>query len=190
MSMTSLTLGNDKRDEAILTLLEQLVQIEGERRDIENQMLDAWREFLIQPRGFQITETALNRTGEKKMTLVKATSNLQILDDGKGVLYTLTPVNHAGAPEPLPTGTVISASSSAPASLGNAVPDPGDPNATPPRPADTTGLVFLATVPQPPVDATGIVMTFSAPFGTTAAAPVDVAADASPVGFTISESAL
>lgn len=139
------------------------------------------------PQGFNITETLIK--GETKMTVAKAGADLQILDDGKGVLYTLTPVNSAGSPEPLPAGDVVTAASSAPASLVNAVPDPGDPTAIPPRPADTTGLVFLATVPQPPVDALGIVMTFSAAFGSTAAAPVDVVADSSPVGFTISESA-
>jgi|SRR5580700_54604 hypothetical protein len=124
------------------------------------------------------------------MTLAKATADLQILDDGKGVLFTLTPVNRAGAPEPLPSGITVTGTSSAPASLANPIPDPGDPNATPPRPPDTTGLVFLSTVPQPPVDAVSVVVTFTAPFGSTAANPVDVTADDSPVGFTITESAL
>jgi hypothetical protein len=36
----------------------------------------------------------------------------------------------------------------------------------------------------------GVVVTFTAPFGSTAANPVDVTADDSPVGFTITESAL
>jgi hypothetical protein len=177
--------------EQLNSTLSRLVEVEGERRDIENQILDALRELLAQPVGFRITETALNRTGDKIMAPIsKATTDLQILDDGKGVLYTLTPVNKAGASEPLPSGTVITASSSAPASLANAIPDPGDPTANPPRPPDTTGLVFLATVPQPPVDATDAVMTFSAPFGSTAAPGVDVTADNSPVGFTITETAL
>jgi len=158
------------------------------------------------PVGFTIKETALpdvagkeypwrpvpnlTKSQENKMTLAKATTDLQILDDGKGVLFTLTPVNRAGAPEPLPSGTTITGTSSAPASLANPIPDPGDPNATPPRPPDTTGLVFLSTVPQPPVDVVGAVVTFTAPFGSTAANPVDVTADDSPVGFTITESAL
>jgi hypothetical protein len=74
------------------------------------------------------------------------------------------------------------------------VQDPGDPTANPPRLPDTTGLVFLSTVPQPPVDATGIVVTFSDTLTngsviSTAADPIDVTADDSPVGFTITESA-
>ena len=134
-----------------------------------------------QPEGFRITETAL---GGGSM----ATVDFQILDDGKGVLFTLQPINRADSPEPLPAGDVVTGTSSAPASLTNPAPDPGDPTATPPRPPDTTGLVFLSTVPQPPVDATGIVVTFTAAFGSTAANPIDVVADNSPVGFTISES--
>jgi hypothetical protein len=84
---------------------------------------------------------------------------------------------------------VVTPTSSAPASLAVAA-DPGDPNANPPRLPDTTGLVFLGTVPQPVVDAVGVVVTFSAAFGSTAANPVDVTADNSPVGFAITESAL
>jgi len=124
------------------------------------------------------------------------TVDLDILDDGKGVLYSLTPVNKAGNTVPLPSGTPpITASSSAPASLANAIPDPGDPNANPPRPPDTTGLVFLATVPQPPVDAVGIVETFTTTLtnGTVLTGPapaVDVTADNTPAGFTIKETAL
>lgn len=138
--------------------------------------------------GFRITAVALGGANNN-MTLVKGAVISQILDDGKGVLFTLTPINHAGDPEPLPAGTPVSATSSANASLA-VVPDPGDPTANPPRPADTTGLVFLGTVPQPPVDALGVVVTFSAPFGSTSAQPIDVVADNSPVGFSISESAL
>jgi hypothetical protein len=174
----------------IVDALGQLIAIEGERRDIENQLLDLLRNQ-FGPIGFRITETALQPTGGNTMApIAKAGVDLQILDDGKGVLYTLTPVNRSGNPEPLPAGVTVSASSSAPASLANAIQDPGDPNATPQRPPDTTGLVFLATVVQPVVDANGIVMTFSAPFGSTGADPVDVVADNSPVGFSIKESAL
>lgn len=172
----------------LVNALEELVEIEGERRDIENQLLDFLR-LQFGPTGFRITETALPTQKENKMTIKAAGVDLAILDDGKGVLFTLTPVNHAGNPEPLPPGTTVSATSSAPASLTVAA-DPGDPNATPPRPPDTTGLVFLGTVPQPPVDAAGVVVTFSAPFGTTAADPIDITADNSPVGFTITEAAL
>jgi hypothetical protein len=170
----------------IVDALESLVTIESERRDIENQLLDLLRSQFA-PIGFRITETAIQPTGGT-MTIAKAGADLQILDNGKGVLFTLTPVNRAGNPEPLPAGTTVLATSSAPASLAVA-PDPGDPNATPPRPADTTGLIFLGTVPQPPVDAVGVVVTFSAPFGSTAADPIDVTADNSPVGFTITETA-
>lgn len=148
------------------------------------------------PVAFNVTETAI---GENKMALPKkaatAIADLVILDDGKGVLYTLQPINKAGVAVPLPAGSgPVSAVSSAPGSLANAVQDPGDPTANPPRPPDTTGLVFLATVPQPPVDATGIVMTFSDTLTngstiSTAADPVDVTADNSPAGFTITETA-
>lgn len=129
--------------------------------------------------------------------------DLTILDDGKGVLFALTPKNKGGGTVPLPSGTPpITAVSSAPASLTNAVPDPGDPTLTPPRPPDTTGLVFLSTVPQPPVDATGITMTFSTTLpngtaltgttgasGNTGAPAIDVIADNSPVGFSVTETA-
>lgn len=167
----------------IAALLHELVTIEGERRDIENQILDYLR---ARPVGFAIQETALPTYKEKTMPTAV---DLVILDSGKGVLFTLTPINKAGATEPLPAGDVVNATSSAPASLAVA-PDPGDPSATPPRPADTTGLVFLGTVPQPPVDAVGVVVTFSAAFGSTVANPVDITADNSPVGFSITETVL
>jgi hypothetical protein len=176
-------------EERVATALEHLVRISGERRDIERQIL----EFLRQPTGFRVTATAVQAKGEV-MAKLKTGVDLQILDDGKGVLYTLTPVNKAGVTEPAPPGGVITAVSSAPASLANAVPDPGDPTANPPRPPDTTGLVFLATVPQPPVDAVGITQTFTdtETSGATISGvsdPVDVTADTSPVGFTITETA-
>lgn len=125
--------------------------------------------------------------------VLKAAVDLAILDDGKGVLYTLTPVNVAKQPVPLPPGVIVTPASSAPASLVVA-PDPGDPTANPPRPADTSGLVFLGTVPQPPVDATGVVASFSATLPnnvviSASADPVDVVADSSPAGFSISETA-
>jgi hypothetical protein len=156
-----------------------------------------------EPVAINVSEQAVesaNLTGEKLMTptpstpIRKATVDFQILDDGKGVLFTLSPVNSAGNPVPLPAGTpAITATSSAPGSLTNAIDDPGDTTANPPRPPDTTGLVFLSTVPQPPVDATGITMTFATTLanGTTltgVSTPVDVIADTSPVGFTITES--
>lgn len=163
--------------EQILAQLQQLVSIEGERRDIENQILDLLRQESTVPVGFRVTTTPI--LGDKVMTpAVKATVDLQILDDGKGVLFTLTPVNQAGNPVPLPTGDTVTATSSVPGSLAVAS-----------NPGDTTGLVFLGTVPQPPVDATGIVVTFSAAFGSTAANPIDVVSDSSPVGFTITEAA-
>jgi hypothetical protein len=163
---------------------------------IEEALKDLTEPPTNNPVAFEVTETAI---GENTMALPKkaatATADLVILDDGKGVLYTLQPINKAGAPVPLPTGSgPISAVSSAPASLANAVQDPGDPTATPPRPPDTTGLVFLATVPQPPVDATGVIMTFSDTLTngsviSTAATGVDVTPDNSPAGFTITETA-
>ena len=123
---------------------------------------------------------------------LKASADFVILDDGKGVLFTIGGfLNAAGNPVPF-SGTLAGASS-APASLSNPVQDPGDPTANPPRPPDTTGLVFLSTVPKPVVDGTGIVVTFtdaltSGQSISVAANPIDVDADDSPVGFTISES--
>jgi hypothetical protein len=170
----------------VLLTLRELVEVERSRLCVEVEILD----FLRRPTGFRITETVLQPKGEEKMTVAKAGVDLVILDDGKGVLFTLAPVNHVGTVEPLPAGDVVTGTSSAPTSLANPIPDPGDPTTTPPRPPDTTGLVFLSTVPQPPVDAVGVVVTFTAPFGSTAANPIDVTADSSPVGFTITESAL
>jgi hypothetical protein len=167
----------------------EMERIEKLLIQLEAKILAKLDKLLNEPVGFVIKEQAVQSQGDKSMAAEKAGANLQILDDGKGVLYTLTPVNKQGVAEPLPAGTAITATSSAPASLANAVPDPGDATLNPPRPADTTGLVFLATVPQPPVDAAGVVMTFSAPFGSTDAAAVDITADSSPVGFTITESA-
>jgi hypothetical protein len=143
------------------------------------------------PVGFTVTETVLSK--EKLMAKAKATVDLQILDDGKGVLFTLTPVNAAGGSVPLPTGTVVVATSSAPATLTVAA-DPGDPTATPPRAADTTGLVFLGSVVKPVVDATGVTVGFSDTLATgtitATSAPVDIVADNSAVGFTVTEAAL
>jgi hypothetical protein len=176
----------------ITRALEQLVDVEQDRLIVEQQNLAIQQQVLAtlkmlvgQPASFLITETAIQSPKEKKMPAMKATVDLVILDDGKGVLFTLQPVNAAGNPVPLPSGTpAISASSSAPGSLA-VVPNPGD----------TTGLQFLGTVPQPPVDATGIVVTFSVtlPNGTALSAapanPIDVTADNSPVGFSITETA-
>jgi len=138
------------------------------------------RVLKLEPVGFKIKETNL----DKETSMADGTVDLQILDDGKGVLFTLTPVNKAGNTEPLPAGSTVKATSSAPASLVVAA-----------NPGDTTGLVFLGTVPQPPVDATAIVVTFecddsngNALFSTDAA-PIDVTADNTPVGFTITETA-
>lgn len=148
-----------------------------------------------QPVGFNITETVLDVQNKKETTMAKnkATVNLQILDDGKGVLYTISGfVNAAGTP--VPNSGALSGVSSAPATLTVAA-DPGDPSATPPRPADTTGLVFLGSVVKPVVDATGVTVAFTDTLtnGTVineTSDPVDVVADSSPVGFTVSESAL
>jgi hypothetical protein len=172
-------------EERITKTLEELVLVERRRLAVETQILTLLRVVAgVLPVGFAIHETVVRTEKEKTMPV-----DLQILDDGKGVLFTLQPVNAAKMPVPLPAGDTVTATSSAPATLAVA-PDPGDPNANPPRPADTTGLVFLGTVPQPPVDATAIVVTFSASFGSSAANPIDVTADGSPAGFTITETAL
>ena len=150
----------------------------------------------LAPVGFRIAETALQpNQGGKNVAKVKAGVDLKILDDGKGVLFTISGfVNAAGNPVPQPAG-VISGVSSAPASLLNPIPDPGDPNATPPRPPDTTGLVFLSTVAQPVVDADDVIVTFtdnetSGGVITEEANGIDIAVDDSAVGFSVTETAL
>lgn len=167
-----------------------------------------------QPDSFSITERGLDQpieipalrtsSGAKHMTTEvknKAGVDLSILDDGKGVLYTLTPVkaNPDGTttPEPLPAGTSpIVGTPSDP--VLNVAQDPGDPSATPPRPADTTGLVFLGSIATPK-DVAGVVVTFKCtlPNGnviSTDAPPVDVVPDPNnpnnPTGFTIAEAAV
>src|SRR5580698_85465 len=118
-------------DFEIWQALMELVDVERARLAIEQQILN----FLLSPAGFNITETAVRTNKEKTMTtpVRKATADFVILDDGKGVLFTLAPVNAAGAVIPWPAGEpAITGVSSAPASLTNPVPDPGDPSATPP----------------------------------------------------------
>lgn len=159
------------------------------------------------PTGFKVRERSLggptppltpNTEKENfmdKATKLKAGVDLQIVDNGKGVLYTLVP-QKAGQPISLPTGTApASISVSDPAAL-NVVPDPGDPNATPPRPADTTNLVFLGTLPTPPKDEDDVVATFNYTFpdGATLSAVakgVDIVpAENDPDSFVIQESGL
>lgn len=155
------------------------------------------------PVGFRIEMTVLAPTTISPrrgvMTLAKDTAvDLQILDDGKGVLYTLTPVNAAGAAVPLPAGSqpIVPTSSDPALTLAQ---DPGDPTANPPRLADTTGLVFLGSIAQPAKDVVGVVATFTDTLenGTTistAALAVDIVPDPNnpnnPTGFTIAESAV
>lgn len=179
--------------------LRRLVEATEETRNLFREFLRDWRKLNLEPANFRVTETALQpSTGEREIMTpakLKALIDLQILDDGKGVLFALQPTNAAGNPIPLPAGNTLSGVSSAPASLASPVPDPGDPTATPPRPADTTGLVFLSTVAKPVVDATGIIVTFTdtqtgGALLTVAANPIDVDSDNSLVGFTVSETAL
>lgn len=124
-----------------------------------------------------------------------ATADLEIIDSGKGVLFTLTPTK-GGVNTTLPSGTPAAVPASSDPALSLAA-DPGDPNATPPRPADTTNLVFLGSIAQPPKDVAGIVATFNYTFpdGNTlvATAPaVDIVAPVNndPDGFTIQEAAV
>ena len=69
-----------------------------EERDLFAELLDAVREIRNaltannSPAGFIIKEQPVK--GES-MAKLKATVDLQILDDGKGVLFTLQPVNAA-----------------------------------------------------------------------------------------------
>jgi hypothetical protein len=187
---------SEQTQRRIAFALEEQVAVQGEIRDALNQLLDAYRVATgSAPTGFNIEET--NLTGGTTMAgKLSAGVNLTTLDDGKGVLYALTPVNAAGNPTKLPAGSgPVTGTSSSPAMT--VAQDPGDPTATPPRPADTTGLVFLGSIAQPPVDTPGIVVTFtdqltSGAVITTAAAPVDIIPDpnnpANPTGFTIVES--
>ena len=156
------------------------------------------------PVGFNVAETTLPSQTESQLKgetmspqKLRAGVDLTVLDDGKGVLFTLTPVNSQGATVPLPAGSgPVAGASSDPAMT--VAQDPGDPAATPPRPADTTGLVFLGSIVQPPKDVAGIVVTFTDTLtnGTvisTKAARVDIVPDPNnpnnPSGFTVAESA-
>jgi hypothetical protein len=190
----------------IAIVLEAALPIWRDQRDTFLEILDELQEIRTaivglsstMPTGFTVVEKSLDQPkGEFKMTPSKATATVDLttLDDGKGVLYTFTPVNSQGATVTLPAGTPpISGTSSDPAMT--VAQDPGDPAATPPRPADTTGLVLLGSIAQPAKDVAGIVVTGSTtlPNGTVlslACPPVDIVPDpnnpANPTGFTVVE---
>jgi hypothetical protein len=108
--------------------------------------------------------------------------DLQILDDGKGVKFTATPVNKAGAPVTLPAGVVPVWASSNPAALSVAA-----------DPSDTTGLTALGT---PVSDGLGVVVSLTADLGggviikdDGSDAPIDVVPDTQATGFVIQEAA-
>ena len=167
--------------------------------------------------GEDITDLNPTNNPPKAKAVVQADADLKIVDNGKGVLFTVQlqlssfpgygiTVNQwfvspftfwqkGGQPIGLPPNTppaVINVSSPA----LTVVPDPGDPSATPPRPADTTGLVFLGTITQPPQDVDGVVATFAYTFPdgvqlTATADPVDITpSETDPDSFVIQESAL
>lgn len=153
------------------------------------------------PVGFNVAETAIqsqNKGETMSPQKQRAIVDLTVLDDGKGVLFTLTPVNSAGSAVPLPSGSgPVAGASSDPAMT--VAQDPGDPAAVPPRAADTTGLVFLGSIVQPPKDVAGIVVTFSDTLtnGTIISTPapaVDIVPDPNnpknPSGFTVQEAAV
>ena len=176
---------------SIELLLERQLDVLLEIRDIGNQLLDFLRGG--SPTGFTIKESAINSKGE--LNMATPTVDLSALDDGKGVLYTLTLVP-AGSKLPAGSPPIVGTSSSPALTVAA---DPGDPSATPPRAADTTGLVFLGSIAKPPVDTPGLVVTFAVtlPNGTAisqAAAAVDIVPDpnnpANPTGFTIQEAAV
>jgi hypothetical protein len=103
------------------------------------------------PNGFSIKETAI---GETMSMSKKLGVDLQLLDDGKGVRYVLTPTKN-GTPVSLPDGTPAPAmsvvdSSGAASSAFSLAPTAGD----------TTNLSFDGTLATPPVDGTGIVAKF------------------------------
>jgi hypothetical protein len=139
------------------------------------------------PTGFDVRETKI-KTGEQTiMKALKATVDLQILENGQ-VRYTLTPVDANGNPTALPAGTPpVSAVSSDP-DLSLAIDTAND--------TTGLGLVWLGTAGK--LAATGIVVTFSTTLPgasspiSTAADPVDVvpAPLGSPTGFVVAESAV
>ena len=108
--------------------------------------------------------------------------DLQILDDGKGVKFTATPVNKANNPVTLPAGVVPVWTSSNPAVLSVTA-----------DPSDSTGLTALGTAVS---DGTGVVVSLTAtlPDNTIikddgSDAPIDVILDTQASGFIIQEAA-
>jgi hypothetical protein len=181
------------------------VSIEGEVRDILNQLLDAFRQFINPqppvPTGLSVTEEAVQTSQGAVMKTSGHSVKLQILPTGQ-VIFTFTPTP---AGSTMPAGTPpLSYTVSDPALV--VVADPGNPNATPPRPPDNgSGLVALGT-PNPPANTpnwpgvTGIVVTgqttlpgASAPIVSDPAS-VDVIpappTPTNPTGFAVAETAL
>ena len=155
-------------------------------------------ERLSDPTGFQVNERSLDRPspkstsnlkGENTMAPLKAGTDLQIVDNGKGVLYTVQP-QKAGAPIALPPNTppaVINVTvGGSPSTALTVVPTPGD----------TTGLSFTGSIAQPPQDVDAVVAAFAYTFPdgvqlTATADPVDITpSETDPDSFVIQESAL
>ena len=107
---------------------------------------------LSDPTEFVVTITKIE--GDKSMNTkaVKADADLQIVDNGKGVLYTLTP-QKGGQNVPLPPNTPPAV-----ISVNNPALD------VEPTPGDNTGLSFTGSIAQPPQDVSGIVATFTYTF--------------------------
>jgi hypothetical protein len=189
-------------DNRVVDELVKLNSVVSEIRDIGNQILDAIRQLPTQtrPTGLSVVEESLTAKGEVMKTSGHSVK-LQILPSGK-VLFTFTPTP---AGSTMPAGTPpLSYTVSDPALLVTA--DPGDPNATPPRPPDNgSGLVALGT-PNPPANTpnwpgvVGIIVTgqttlpgASAPIVSDQAS-VDVVpappTPTNPTGFAVAETAL
>ena len=155
-------------------------------------------ERLSDPTSFKVNERSLdgsptttsNLQGENNMSpVLKAGTDLQILDNGKGVLYTVQP-EKAGSPIALPPNTPPAAISvtvgGSPSTALTVVPTPGD----------TTGLSFTGSIAQPPQDVDTVVAAFAYTFPdgvqlTATADPVDITpSETDPDSFVIQESAL
>jgi hypothetical protein len=189
---------DDKDGKIIIGLLEKSLAAQVNTELIVEQALDELRlirQFLTTPTGFKVTEAVLNQKGD--ITMSKPTGHsvgIELLPNGH-VLFTFTPTP-AGSTLPANTPLPLQFTSSDPAL--SVAQDPGDPNATPPRPLDTTGLVALGTpnLPAGSAGVKGIIVTgqttlpgASAPIsGSNADNPVNVdPAPNLPTGFAVTE---
>lgn len=152
------------RERGIAEILERLVESQKSIGQTLQSMQETFEQVLeeltliqqslpqpLPPTGFTVTEQLLNSQGESMKTATGHTVGITLLPNGH-VLFTFV-TDPPGSVLPSGTPLPLTFTSSDPALA--VVQDPGDPNATPPRPPDTTGLVALGT-PNLPAGSTGV----------------------------------